>query len=83
VSGWGRLERRGVRDAPFRIARSHASAVRTKAGLRSGETMVTGDEWPIFLYYDCAYDPERPWDGLFRNSLLISVSTTSLNFFEK
>ena len=40
--------------------------------------MVTGDEWPIFLYYDCVYDPERPWDGLFRNAILISVSALLL-----
>ena len=36
----------------------HVLAVRTKAGLRSGETIVTGDEWPIFLYYDGLYDPK-------------------------
>jgi hypothetical protein len=59
-------------------ASSHVLAIRTKAGLRSGETMVAGDEWPIFLYYDGVYDPERPWDGLFRNAILISVSTFSL-----
>lgn len=51
--------------------------------MRSGETIVTGDEWPVFLYYNCAYDPERPWDGLFRNSVLISVSTYSLKCFER
>jgi hypothetical protein len=36
--------------------------------------MVSGDQWPIFLYRGCIYDPEDPWNGLFRSSLLISVS---------
>jgi hypothetical protein len=39
---------------------------------------VTGDQWPIFLYQGEHYDPEDPWNGLFRNSLLVSVGT--LNF---
>ena len=34
---------------------------------------VAGDQWPLLLYADCNYDPEEPWDGLFRNKLLVWV----------
>jgi hypothetical protein len=34
---------------------------------------VPGDQWPIFLYKDYTYDPENPWNGLFRSTLLLSV----------
>jgi hypothetical protein len=50
---------------------------RTKEKLRSGELAVPGDQWPIFLYYGYIYDPEDPWNGLFRSSLLVSVSCMS------
>jgi hypothetical protein len=53
----------------------YACVISTKAGLRSGEIAVAGDEWPIFLYDNSVYDPEHPWDGLFRNGILISVRT--------
>jgi hypothetical protein len=36
--------------------------------------MVAGDQWPIFLYQGEQYDPDDPWNGLFRSSLLVSVS---------
>lgn len=42
--------------------------------LRSGHYSVAGDQWPILLYRDEIYDPERPWVGLFRNRLLVLVS---------
>jgi hypothetical protein len=45
-----------------------------KEQLRSGELTTTGDEWPMFLYHGYTYDPEDPWNGLFRSSLLITVS---------
>lgn len=47
---------------------------RVKEKLRTGEMMVPGDQWPIFLYHGFAYDPEDPWNGLFRSTILISVS---------
>jgi hypothetical protein len=47
---------------------------RMKDKLRSGEMVVSRDQWPIFLYHGCVYDPEDPWNGLFRSSLLVSVS---------
>jgi len=47
---------------------------RIKEKLRSGELAVPGDQWPIFLYHGYTYDPEDPWNGLFRSTLLVSVS---------
>ncbi|KAG1804018.1 hypothetical protein EV424DRAFT_1474520 [Suillus variegatus] len=35
----------------------------TKESLKSGETAVRGDQWPIFLYAD-------PWKGLLRSDIL-------------
>ena len=46
---------------------------RIKEKLCSGEMQVRGDQWPIFLYADLAYDPDDPWNGLLRNQLLITV----------
>jgi hypothetical protein len=37
---------------------------RVKEKLWSGELAVAGDQWPIFLYAGCEYDPEDPWNGL-------------------
>jgi hypothetical protein len=57
---------------------------RVKDKLRSGEIAVSGDQWPIFIYADFTYDPEDPWKGLLRSSLLVSVShfccTTSISY---
>ncbi|KAG1732025.1 uncharacterized protein EDB91DRAFT_1238858 [Suillus paluster] len=36
-----------------------------------GEIIVTGDQWPLFLYTNYHYDPEDPWNGLFQSSLLV------------
>jgi hypothetical protein len=47
--------------------------VSVKERLKSGEMMVAGDQWPVFLYQDYAYDPEDPWEGLFRSSLLVTM----------
>ncbi|KAG1748795.1 hypothetical protein EDD22DRAFT_981865 [Suillus occidentalis] len=47
------------------------SNAETKQSLKSGETAVRGDQWPMFLYAGCAYDPEDPWKGLLRNEMLI------------
>jgi hypothetical protein len=53
---------------------------RTKQGLKSGETPVCGDQWPIFLYAGCIYDPEDPWKGLLRSDMLIFISSVYLTF---
>ncbi|KAG2130214.1 hypothetical protein DEU56DRAFT_914838 [Suillus clintonianus] len=44
---------------------------RMKENLRSGEMVICGDQWPIFLYANRVYDPEDPWCGLLRSHLLI------------
>jgi hypothetical protein len=46
---------------------------RIKEKLRSGEMQVRGDQWPLFLYADLAYDPDDPWNGLLQNQILITV----------
>ena len=35
--------------------------------------MVGGDQWPIFLYTDCMYDPKDAWIGLSHITILISI----------
>ncbi|KAG1787079.1 uncharacterized protein HD556DRAFT_1434526 [Suillus plorans] len=47
------------------------SNVETKESLKSSETAVRGDQWPIFLYAGYVYDPEDPWKGLLRSDILI------------
>jgi hypothetical protein len=56
---------------------------RVKEKLRSGEISVSGDCWPIFLYHGYGYDPEDPWNGLFRSALLVSVSLDIIRFYIK
>jgi hypothetical protein len=51
-----------------------------REGLQSGEMQVRGDQWPLFLYADLAYDSKDPWNGLFRNQLLVAVSLKGLFF---
>ncbi|KAG1899887.1 uncharacterized protein F5891DRAFT_953184, partial [Suillus fuscotomentosus] len=43
----------------------------TKQSLQSGEIAVCGDQWPMFLYAGCVYDPEDPWKGLLRSEILV------------
>ena len=43
--------------------------------LRSGEEVVAGDAWPLFLYPDNAYDEDDPWKGLLRSPLLVKVNS--------
>ena len=45
-----------------------------KGKLRRGETLVSGDQWPVFLYHGYNYDPQDPWNGLFRSTVLVCVS---------
>ncbi|KAG2336943.1 hypothetical protein BDR05DRAFT_978646 [Suillus weaverae] len=49
--------------------------VETKQSLKSGETVVCGDQWPMFLYAGYVYDPENPWTGLLRSEILIFISS--------
>lgn len=47
---------------------------RVRAKLVSGAMAVPGDQWPMLLYADQKYDPDDPWNGLFRSQLLVWVS---------
>ena len=40
--------------------------------------LVRGDQWPLFLYADLAYDPQDPWNGLLRSELLVAVRTPQI-----
>ena len=51
---------------------------RIKAKLRNGEIVVSGDQWPLFLYADYRYDSEDPWNGICRSALLVSVCTVHI-----
>jgi hypothetical protein len=44
-----------------------------RKGLQNNEITVTGDHWPLLVYADCTYDSAEPWEGLFRNKLLVWV----------
>lgn len=48
-------------------------ACRIKATLKSGELQVSRDQWTIFIYSHCEYDPEDLWKGTFQDALLILV----------
>ncbi|KAM6503022.1 hypothetical protein JOM56_002999 [Amanita muscaria] len=41
------------------------------AKLSTGEMAVRGDQWPLLVYAKQKFDPEEPWDGLFRSELLV------------
>ena len=41
--------------------------------LANGSMAVAGDQWPVFVYADQEYDPEDPWNGLFKSQILIFV----------
>lgn len=45
-----------------------------KEKLRNNQLRVAGDQWPILLYANYAYDAEDPWNGLLRSGILVSVS---------
>ncbi|KAG2131482.1 hypothetical protein BD769DRAFT_1627750 [Suillus cothurnatus] len=45
----------------------------TKQSLKSSETVVRGDQWPMFLYAGYVYNPEDPWTGLLRSEILIFI----------
>lgn len=47
---------------------------RVQRELSSGQLVPSGDLWPRFLYRGHHYNPENPWEGLFRGRLLVSVS---------
>ncbi|TFK21027.1 hypothetical protein FA15DRAFT_682285 [Coprinopsis marcescibilis] len=42
-------------------------------GLRSGQIIPNGDQWPLFLYQNHQYNHDKPWNGLMRGHLLIEA----------
>ncbi|KAL4065286.1 hypothetical protein J3A83DRAFT_4360544 [Scleroderma citrinum] len=44
-----------------------------KAKLWNGEIVISGDQWPLFLYADYQYDSEDPWNSLFCSAPLVSA----------
>ncbi|KAF7972040.1 hypothetical protein HWV62_19169 [Athelia sp. TMB] len=42
-------------------------------GLQSGVTKLLGEHWPVFIYGDNTCNPEDPWKGAFRGSLLVKM----------
>jgi hypothetical protein len=46
---------------------------RVREKLSSGEMPVRGDQWPMLVYADQEYDPQEPWEGLFRSRILVWV----------
>ncbi|KAG2092958.1 uncharacterized protein F5147DRAFT_747984 [Suillus discolor] len=51
-----------------------------RENLQSGEMLVHGDQWPIFLYTYHTFDAEDPWSSLLRSRLLhVFTSPSSVN----
>ena len=50
-----------------------SNAFRLKAKLCSGELLVPGDQWPLFVYSGQLFDPEDPLKGLFKSKMMIQV----------
>ena len=46
---------------------------RVHGKLSSGEMTVRGNQWPMLLFVNEEYDPDNPWEGLFRSQLLVWV----------
>ncbi|KIJ12184.1 hypothetical protein PAXINDRAFT_83251, partial [Paxillus involutus ATCC 200175] len=44
-----------------------------KSKLINRQIQVAGDQWPVFLYANYAYDPEDPWNRLLHSGLLVSA----------
>ncbi|KAG6914296.1 hypothetical protein DXG01_001249 [Tephrocybe rancida] len=44
-----------------------------KEKLKSGELLVSGDEWPVCIYHGYTYGPEDLWNGAFRSLLLVKA----------
>ena len=55
---------------------------RIRRDLESGTLIPAGDMWPCFLFRNFEYNPEDPWEGLLRSSLLVKVRTDSINSFQ-
>jgi hypothetical protein len=45
----------------------------TREKLKNGVIKLTGKTWSVFMYQECRYDKHSPWQGLFRNNLIVKV----------
>ncbi|KAL4070618.1 hypothetical protein J3A83DRAFT_4358750 [Scleroderma citrinum] len=52
---------------------NHSFNHKIKAKLWNGEIVISGDQWPLFLYVDYQYDSEDPWNSLFCSAPLVSA----------
>jgi hypothetical protein len=59
---------------PISVPADADSTCRIKVQLQSGEIIVSGDQWPVFIYTGCKFNPEDPWKGMFRSAILVSIS---------
>ena len=62
-----------VQSLPDSISIQSLLFFRVKSQLRTTELFTSGDQWTIFLYKGNVTNPEKPWDGLFQNTLLVMV----------
>ena len=60
-------------EVPLPVQEFVLRSYSVREGLKNDEITVAGDQWPLLVYANCAYDPEEPWEGLFRNKLLVWV----------
>lgn len=72
---WNQPE--SVKKIPLTSFRPRADiCLRVKEKLASGEMMIPGDQWPVFLYVGSKYNPLDAWSGLLRSAILLSVCCT-------
>jgi hypothetical protein len=67
-------------ELPLPFVKEFVLICSVREGLKNDEITVAGDQWPLLVYADCAYDPEEPWEGLFRNKLLVWVLPSTPNY---
>ena len=65
-----------IQSQMYQFSPIYVHVFRIKAALRSGEMQVPRDQWLIFIYTHCEYDPEDTWKGVFRSPILVTVSET-------
>ena len=52
----------------------------TKYKLHDGTYIVPADKWPVFMWKDKSYNPDKPWKGLLQSQLLVKVSDRHVSF---
>jgi len=71
---WNGLVQPAVVSFSFPPAILYSLEYGVKEDLQNGNLIIPGDQWPAFLYAGLNFDPDNPWKGLFRNTILVSVS---------